>query len=251
MPEQGLRSVNPQLARAGSGNVCVCVCVREEERRCGKPLLALQANFIFQSRRSLTVRGPRGSSFTSACDSPDNHNNRVFGSAATGDSSLIYRANGHDGRNWILIWRDEGGLLWVCIGGLAGGPCRPGLWGWGPVCSHFLTLSVSQPPILKNTLTHSGLEAGAGGKGRGCLNDTGWKGVREPLYIYGLCRSGGSGAVKWSHAPKNSLNSKYMTDSGVRGDGKKTKQKKNTRRETDRRGQCEHCKEYCSQVTAR
>lgn len=58
------------------------------------------------------------------------------------------------------------------------------------------------------------------------MNDTGWKGVREPLYIYGLCRSGGSGAVKWSHAPKNSLNSKYMTDSGVRGDGKKTKQKK-------------------------
>ena len=47
----------------------------------------------------------------------------------------------------------------------------------------------------------------------------GCKGVREPLYIYGLCRTGGSGAVKWSRAPKPSLNSKYITESGIRGDG--------------------------------
>lgn len=52
----------------------------------------------------------------------------------------------------------------------------------------------------------------------------GWKGVREPLYIYGLCRTGGSGVVKWSHAPKPSLNIKYITDSGIRGGRGKTTQ---------------------------
>lgn len=110
----------------------------------------------------------------------------------------------------------------------------------------FNTLCLSAADIKKHTHT-----PGGGGRKR-LLNDTGWKGVREPLYIYGLCRSGGSGAVKWSHAPKNSLNSKYMTDSGVRGDGKKKKQeKKKTLEGKQWWGQCEHCKEYCSQVAAR
>lgn len=45
----------------------------------------------------------------------------------------------------------------------------------------------------------------------------GWKGVRDPLYIYGLCRPGGSGVVKWSRAPEPSLNIKYITDSGNQG----------------------------------
>lgn len=52
------------------------------------------------------------------------------------------------------------------------------------------------------------------------LNDMGWKGVRDPLYIYGLCRTGGSGAVKWSHAPKSALNSKSRADGAARGNGK-------------------------------
>ncbi len=47
--------------------------------------------------------------------------------------------------------------------------------------------------------------------------------MREPLHIYGLCRTGGSGVVKWSRAPKPSLNSKYITGSGMRGDGNETR----------------------------
>lgn len=65
----------------------------------------------------------------------------------------------------------------------------------------------------------------------------GWKGVREPLYIYGLCRTGGSGVVKRSHAPKPSLNIKYITDSGI-GDGTKQNRRR-LRSETDHRGQCD------------
>lgn len=66
-----------------------------------------------------------------------------------------------------------------------------------------LCLFLSSSEMKKeNTHTHRG-------KRKRLLNDTGWKGVREPLYIYGLCRTGGSGVVKWSRAPKPSLNSKY------------------------------------------
>lgn len=242
MPEQGPRLVNPQLAGAAAA---MCVCVRGEGEEVWEASAGSSSKLHISEQTFAHRAGPRGSSFTFTCDSPDSHNNRAFGSAATGDLSPIYQT----GTTAELNLNLEGwGQLPVseceCVSGVNGGPCRPGLWGWGPVCSHFLTLSVSQPPILKNTLTHPG-------RRKRLLNDTGWKGVREPLYIYGLCRSGGSGAVKWSHAPKNSLNSKYMTDSGVRGDGKRNKKKKHTRRETDRRGQCEHCKEYCSQVTAR
>lgn len=104
--------------------------------------------------------------------------------------------------------------MWLCVLGVSRA-YGPGLRGLCPVCSRFLTLSVSfsQPPKLKKTHT--------GGKGRGCWMIRDGKGVREPLYIYGLCRTGGSGVVKWSRAPKPSLNSKYITDSGIRGDGKK------------------------------
>lgn len=54
----GAASVNPQLAgeQQQQQRRCVCMCVYVyEEKSCGKPLVAFRANFIFESRRSLTV----------------------------------------------------------------------------------------------------------------------------------------------------------------------------------------------------
>lgn len=123
--------------------------------------------------------------------------------------------NAHTRRlsNEILIRRLP--VTCVCLKGVSGAR-RPGRWGICSVCSLFLTLSVSfyQPSEIKR---------------KRLLNDTGWKGVREPLYIYGLCRTGGSGVVKWSHTPKPSLNSKYITDWGLRGN-EETNEKKNPKR---------------------
>lgn len=66
MPELGL---NPQLAEQR--------CVHEE-KSCGKPLVAFQVNFIFQSRHSLTMLDSAAPPFTSVCTQPVNQTARMF-----------------------------------------------------------------------------------------------------------------------------------------------------------------------------
>ncbi|MEQ2222158.1 hypothetical protein ILYODFUR_023137 [Ilyodon furcidens] len=86
--------------------------------------------------------------------------------------------------------------------GISGARRGPVGGGHALYATAFLTLSVSRPSKMKR---------------KRLLNDTGCQGVRGPLYIYGLCGTGGSGALKRSRAPKPSLNSKYITDRPGRG----------------------------------
>lgn len=215
MPEHGLNQLTLSCLRC---TVCVCVCVEREKRWETSGNFSSKLHILEQT---FAHRVGRRCSSSTLCPSPGEDVFVLFyvSTFSLGNTwqlrVLVLLQNAHTRRlsNEILIrWLP---VTCVCLKGVSGAR-RPGRWGICSVCSLFLTLSVSfyQPSEIKR---------------KRLLNDTGWKGVREPLYIYGLCRTGGSGVVKWSHTPKPSLNSKYITDWGLRGN-EETNEKKNPKR---------------------